>query len=57
MTCAVWMDLKPLSTIDLGIHKQSILLFRLKFDAMCNILCVPLSISLTSDVSNQVSQK
>ena len=48
MTCAVWMDLKPLSTIDLGIYKQSMLLFRLILDAMCNILRVPLSISLTS---------
>ena len=48
MSCAVWMDLKTLSTIDLGIYKQSMLLFRLILDAMCNILRVPLSISLTS---------
>ena len=31
-SCAVWMDLKPLTPIDLGIYKRSMSLLRLKFD-------------------------
>ena len=54
-SCAVWMDLKPLTPIDLGIYKRSISLLRLKFDVMFNISRERMSISLTSwNVSSSI---
>ena len=48
MSCAVWIDLKPLPPINLGLYKQSMSLFQIKFEVMFNILRVLMSISLTS---------